>query len=201
MTFTTFADTAKVAVDFAWNGEAISVILHFDKSSPTPADFIALAAQVAADWAADIMPELTDEITMGDVTAYDLSSEGAPKYVNSDEDGTAGTKIGDPVPNNTAILISHRTNDTGRSARGRSYIPGLVETDESDGLLTAAKQALMVTAWGDFITAVAAIGWDFVVAQRFSGGVQLAVGVVRAVTSEVVRLNLGTQRRRQVKAP
>lgn len=198
MAFTTFADGARAVIGFSWNGVSCSVTLHFEKASPSVADFIALAAQVAADYATDIMVEVSDDLIMGDVTVYDLSAEFAPKYINSDENGTPGVAAGDSVPNNTAIVASHRTATTGRSGRGRTYIPGLVETGESDGLLTTAAQTSFVTAWGDFITGVAAIGWDLVIAQRFSGGVQLAVGVLRAVTTEILLRQLGTQRRRQV---
>lgn len=198
MAFTVFPDTAKVAVNMSWNGVEVSNVLHFQHASPTDMDYEDLAASVSQEWTADILPEQVSELTIVDVTAYDLSEEGAPKYVNTDDAGAAGSDLGDGVPNNTCMLISHRTADTGRSSRGRTYIPGMLETDESNGLMVAAKQTNMVTAWGNFIAAVALIGWDLVVAQRFSGGTQLAIGVARAVTVEIIKRQLGTQRRRQV---
>lgn len=200
MTFTTFADGASANIDFDWNGVAVSVGLHFEHAAPSAANFTALAAEVAAGFASDLMPNLTDELTMGDVTVQDLSSEGAPKYVNGDENGTTGTLIQDSVPNNTSGLVSHATNDTGRSARGRTYIPGISEADESDGLLTIARRNNILIDWGTFIAGVAVLGWDFVIAQRFSAGVQLTVGVMRLVTSERMKQELGTQRRRQVRS-
>lgn len=198
MVFTTFADTAKVAVNMSWNGVPVSVILHFQKATPSVGDFTTLADIVSAEWAAHMLQEQVSELTIVDITAYDLSSEGAPKYVNTDEAGTAGGDAGDGVPNNTCMLVSHRTTATGRSGRGRSYIPGMLETDESDGLMLAAKQTALVTQWGLFIAGIAATGWDFVIAQRFSDGVQLAVGIARDVVTEIIKRQLGTQRRRQV---
>ncbi len=196
--FTVFPDGAKAAVEFDLNGVACSITLHFEKSNPTSTDFTNLAAEVAAGFASDLLPELTEEVTLGDVVVYDLSAEGAPNYVNSDESGEVGSEVADSVPNNTAMVISHRTEDTGRSARGRTYLPGFSEIKESNGLILSAARDDVLTAWGTFIAGIEALGWAFVIAQRFANKQQLATGVMRAVVTEIIKLQLGTQRRRQV---
>lgn len=199
MTFTVFADTSKVCAEMSWNAVAVTVCLHFDKANPSPTDFANLSAEVAKQWALQLLPRQTSELILGDVVAFDLSSEGAPKFVNSDENGSPGTNGVDSLPNNVAALISHRTIFTGRSARGRSYFPGMSAGQELAGLLTVAARDVTLAAWGTFITAIqAAVGWQFVIAQRFSNGVQLTTGVTRDVTSEILKLEFGTQRRRQV---
>lgn len=200
MAFTVFPDGAKAVISHSWNGVPVSTVLHFSKASPVVADYIALALAVATEWAVDILVELSNDMVMGDVTVYDLSAEFAPKYVDSSKSGTAGGNVGDSWPNNTALIVSHRTNATGRSGRGRTYVPAISEIDESNGLLTTVKQTAMVTAWGDFITAVEVGGWLFVVAQRFLNKVQLVTGVMRDVTTEILKRELGTQRRRQVRS-
>jgi len=200
MAFTVFLDGAKGVIDFSWNGTAASVILHWEKASPSVADYTALAAALALEWKTEMLPLLSDDIQMGEVTVYDLSEEFAPKYVNSDELGSPGLFVGDSVPNNTAALASHRTTATGRSGRGRTYIPGLVELDESNGLLTTSRQTSLISDWADFITAVELTGWVFVIAQRFLNGAQLTTGILRVVTTEILKLALGTQRRRQVQS-
>lgn len=200
MAFTVFADGAKGVIDFDWNGESASIVLHFEKSSPSVADYTALADQLGEQWDTELNPELSEDMTQGITTVYDLSEEFAPKYENSDESGQPGQIVGDSVPNNTAALVSHRTTATGRSGRGRTYIPGVVEGDESDGLLTAGFRTDLLAAWGAFITAVELTGWVFVVAQRFLAGEQLTTGVMRAVVTEILKLQLGTQRRRQVQS-
>lgn len=198
--FTVFPDGAKAALEMSWNGVEVSIILHFEKSSPTSTDFTNLAAEVAAGFADDLMPELTEELFMGEVVVYDLSAENAPKYVNTDESGTQGTLVGDSVPNNTSPVISHRTEATGRSGRGRTYLPGISEAQESNGLLSSGLRDDLLTAWGTFITGIEALGWAFVIAQRFSGGSQLTTGIMREVVTEILKLQLGTQRRRQVQS-
>lgn len=198
MTFTVFPDGAKAAIEFDWNGVGCSITLHFEKDTPTSTDFTNLAAEVAAGFADDMLTELTEELIMGDVVVYDLSEEGAPKYVNSDESGSPGVKVADALPNNTAVVISHRTEDTGRSARGRTYLPGVSEAEESNGILLDTPRDDFLTAWGTFIAGIEALGWAFVIAQRYLDGVQLVTGVMRPVVTEIIKLQLGTQRRRQV---
>lgn len=49
-----------------------------------------------------------------------------------------GDITSDPVPAQAAALISFYTSQVGRSGRGRIYIPGWPELNQSDGQMTAA---------------------------------------------------------------
>jgi hypothetical protein len=145
-----------------------------------------------------MMNKASNELIMGDVVVYDLSEEFAPKYISSDENGTPGTDGTDSIPNNTAALLSHRTATTGRSGRGRNYLPGVSEAQESGGTLGSTLRDGLLISWAVLISDLDAIGWVLQVAQRFEDGVQLTTGVMRPVTSEIMKLQFGTQRRRQV---
>lgn len=198
MPFTVFVDGAKLCIEFSWNLVAVTTCVHFKHDNPTPADFQALADTGTGQWAVRFMTELSSQLVQGAAEVYDLSEEFAPKYTSLDEVGTPGTGGADSVPNNTAAVISHRTDATGRSGRGRNYIPGVVEADEATGLLQPLFRDTMLARWGSWIADLAAIGWEEQVAQRFLNGVQLETGVMRPVTTEIMTLQLGTQRRRQV---
>ena len=197
MAFTTFADTGKACMFFTWNGVKVSVCAHFDKTNPSATDFQNLADDWGDAWNGDMKANLSDDITLGDSVVYDLSAEDAPVYTYTGVNGNPGTVLVDSLPNNTAAVISHRTDDRGRSARGRSYIPGLTENNIINGIFASAFVTAMLADWATMITLVAVNGWDLVVAQRFDAGVQLAVGVTRAVTTELMSTSPGTQRRRQ----
>lgn len=197
MAFTTFANASKLCMDFTWNTIVVTVCIHWQKTSPTPADFQLLADTFGASWVTNMLPIQVTELAGGLVTAYDLSAEGAPKYEYSGAVGVVGGASVGGVPNNTAAVISHRTASTGRSGRGRTYLPGVSETNVTNGVLTVAAAAAYLAAWVAIVLATEATGWDLVVAQRFSNNVQLAVGVTRPVTTELLALKLGTQRRRQ----
>lgn len=199
MAFTVFADGAKACIDFDWNGVGCSVCLHWEKASPAEADYIDLADKVSFYWEDKMLPSQVADLAMGDVTVYDLSEEFAPKYINSDESGSPGEEVSDSMANNTAVVISHRTTATGRSGRGRTYMPGVGDADVTDGLMSAAYVSEVLVAWASFITNIETdTGWDFVVAQRFLDGAQLTTGVMRTVANEILKRQLGTQRRRQV---
>jgi len=201
MAFTVFADGAKACIGFDLNGVAVSICLHWQKASPAEADYIALADQLGAAWSSRMLASQSNDLTQGTTTVYDLSAEGAPKFENTDESGDPGTEAGDSLANNTAMIISHRTTATGRSGRGRTYMPGVSELDVTDGKASAAYKSEVATAWGLLITDVeVATGWTFVVAQRFSAGVQLTTGIMREVVTEIVTQQLATQRRRQVQS-
>lgn len=198
MAFTVFADGARACLEWNWNGAIVTICIHWEKTSPTEADFIALADELGFRWETNLRPRQTEDITFNKVTVYDLSAEDAPVYENTDESGLSGDILVDGTPNNTAALITHKTNTRGRSGRGRTYFPGVPESSVVDGLLEAGYLANLVTNWTSFINNIQTVtGWGFVVAQRFDNGVQLTNGIMRPVTTEVFRANLGTQRRRQ----
>lgn len=156
---------------------------------------------MADEWAVEMLQRQSEDISIGDVVVYDLTEEGAPKYTNSDENGSPGTVAVDAVPNNTAGVISHRSVDTGRSSRGRSYFPGMSETNVVNGLISGSYRDSVLINWGQMISGIfTATGWVFVIAQRFSDGVQLTTGVTRDVTTEIMLTQVGTQRRRQVRS-
>jgi len=198
MAFTAFPEGARGDIFFSWNGVGTSIGLHFEKPTPIPADFVTLALRLAVDFAANMRAFQTAEVVMGDVVVRDLSSVGAPKFTDSSSSGLLGLDGTDAVPNNTAPIVSHRTLATGRSGRGRTYLVGLSEVKESNGLLLSGTRDSILAAWGVFITAVEVSGWVFSVAQQFSAGVRLVTGVMRPVITEIMLQELGTQRRRQV---
>lgn len=198
MPFTVFVDGAKLCLEFSWNLVAVTTCVHFKHPAPGAGDFQALADTGAAAWAVRLVPQTSNQLAMGQVEVFDLSEEFAPKFVSLDEVGTLGAKAADSVPNNTSPVISHRTAATGRSGRGRNYIPGISEADEGLGKLQSTFRDALLIAWGNFITDIAVTGWEEQVAQRFLDGVQLTTGVMRPVVTEIMTLQLGTQRRRQV---
>ena len=197
MTFVPFPNTVLLTHRFSWNGAAVSMGLHLSRPGYTPANAQLLADDSGSAWAAELAAVQTDNLLSGVVVVQDLSAEGAPNYENPDEVGVSGDLLEDSAPNNTALIISHRTNDTGRSARGRTYFLGLGEGSVIDGLPTALAITNISVAWAAYIVALEFQGWTFVVAQRIADGVPLVVGVTREVTTELFPVRLGTQRRRQ----
>lgn len=197
MAFVPFPNTVLLTHRFDWNGQPVSIGLHLERAGYTPANAQLLAQDAGTSFVSTINAVQTNQILMGLVVVQDLSSAGAPNYENPDEIGISGDLVIDGAPNNTALLLSHRTADTGRSARGRTYMPGMTDTQVVLGLPSAAAIALWAIEWAAYVVDIEFQGWTLVVAQRVADGVPLAQGVTREVTSTLFPVRLGTQRLRQ----
>lgn len=197
MTFVPFPNTVSLTHRFTWNSQEVSFGIHLSRAGYTPANAQLLADDAGASWLLELATQQVDKLVADVVTVQDLSEQGAPNYENPDVIGETGEILSDGVPNNTSLLISHRTADTGRSARGRTYMPGMNEGSVEDGLPTNAALIAWSSIWAAYIVDVEFQGWTFVVAQRMEDGVPLGTGVTREVTDEIFPVRLGTQRLRQ----
>jgi hypothetical protein len=75
----------------------------------------------------------------------------------SDMAAAPGTRAGDPLPPQIALVLSKRTGLRGKSARGRMYLCGMSETDSTLGVpvagLEVAAQALCSQLQASFVGA------------------------------------------------
>lgn len=77
-----------------------------------------------------------------------------------------GTGATEPLPPDTAVVISWRTAVRGPQARGRTYWAGMSEAlNDSNGRLLAASQAQMITGANDFLAAMDTSNVPLVVAS------------------------------------
>lgn len=197
MTFVPFPDTVSLTHRFLWNDKPVSYTIHMRRPGYTPTNAQGLANFAGTSWHDTLRTLQSNDLQADLITVQDLTEAGAPNYENITEIGQVGAVAIDSVPNNTALLVSHRTADTGRSARGRTYLPGLPEDDAENGVPTSGARAAFAVQWGIFIADLALQSWIFVVAQRYADGVPLVEGVTRPVTAEIFPFYLGTQRLRQ----
>lgn len=104
---------------------------------------------------------------------------------------TANTEL----PHQVALVTTEKTAFAGRSYRGRTYLPGLTETDSDSGLWTSTCTNAMLTAWNNFLAVFGSAGsstdWRWVVWST-------KLGSANNITSVVVRNNPGIIRRRRV---
>lgn len=109
-----------------------------------------------------------------------------------DVDQAGGQGTGDIVAFTSAPIITWRTGFTGRSRRGRSYLPPPVETAQANGIMTGPA----LTGMDNFAEAaiqlleLAVVQWQMVV---WSATLQEAF----PVTSWVSRPLMGTMRKRR----
>jgi len=127
----------------------------------------------------------------GLANAIDLSSE---VFTNAQ----AGAAAALPLANSLCVAVKRSTGLTGRSARGRVYVPLHVSmVDANEDFITTTHQAVIEDALNEVAGQMANAGWIHVVISRQTGGVVLEEGVARAVTGYAMTdREIDTQRRR-----
>lgn len=102
-------------------------------------------------------------------------------FLVSDSTSTgAGTRAGTLQPLNASMSIKRTSINTGRSARGRIYTFGLVNTDLVTGdvlRLTTAYQTAWLSALSALTTNTILVAWTPVIVSRFHNGVKRTTGV------------------------
>lgn len=137
-------------------------------------------------------------ITLANVGLRDIRTANQAEFLDSGG-AVAGTSAGDLLPPQTALVVTLRTAQAGRSFRGRVYLPGFTE-----GVNTPGGASSWVTAPVTFITAIKSAlvtsGMDLGVLSRPApDALPPRSGFVTTVTSIVVRDAVwDTQRRRAV---
>lgn len=146
---------------------------------------ISLGSLAAAlgTWTTDqLAPLLSRDVTFNSVRCVDLGTQTGPE-------GNAGfTAVGgvdqEAAPNNVAACISLRTDQRGRSGRGRNYIPGIPNTLVTLNTLDPTFMDDLINAYGLLVGAgTFVVGFQLVVLSRFTGGVPRANGIGIPVTA------------------
>lgn len=178
-------------VAFNWRNANLGVeyenVMHFRQVVDTPVLItVALEGAVTADmWSAT-----TTNTTIGslDITKLDGGSltqhyvtSGAPKWV--------GTQTAGDISPQVAALVKHVTGVRGRSHRGRSYLPAVAETANSNGTIVPGVVTELQTGWNNFLDAMTGADWAPVVASYL-------LATAEPITNYVVEALTATQRRR-----
>lgn len=153
---------------------------------------------LADAWATDLSAAHTSSglealqpttVSLDRVGVRDLRTANQPMYEANI--ASAGTGTGDLLVRAASVNVTLRTSLAGRSFRGRSYVPGFDETQNTaDGSIDPAAQAAAV-AWISAIrTAATARGHTLAVAS-------VKLGISTPVTAQIVRDNVWDVQRRR----
>lgn len=134
--------------------------------------------------------------TLETVVATDWSAENGGQFDLDTGVPVAGTETTEEVPHSIALVASHRTAQTGRSFRGRSYQPGLTEGHIHGAYVDGATATALGDVYDYLRVELDLIGYDHVVYSLYSGGVARTTPVATPVTRTVVNLRVDTQRLR-----
>jgi len=198
MPFQPVEATARVELVQSLSGQNIQNVLYFRQATDYDStDLATLSAFVLDWWANELSDNLSNQLSLINVTATALHDQAGPQFINTTGLPVTGQVSGDAVPNNCALCVSFRTALIGRAFRGRNFIPGIPEAFVALSVVEATPSAAMVADYALLMTTAPA-GMTWVVVTRTVNGVlQSPVGLTNPVQSvQLVDRVIDSQRRR-----
>jgi hypothetical protein len=109
-----------------------------------------IGSAVKGAFTTNLAPRMAANCTLVRVGIRDLRSPNLPEFRDT---GTIppGTGVGDPLPGSLAAVVTLRTAGSGKSFRGRVYISGFCEAENSSAGAASAAVGTSIVA---FITAI-----------------------------------------------
>ena len=199
MPFVPVPATAQVEVIYSWDGQIVENTLYYEfgTATPTLGDLTALIEAVNTAVRANLIPLLTNAITLLRLVGQLLDVADGLLYISTTSLPIAGENTGPAMPNNVAMCMSLRSASSGRSFRGRNFIPGLPRGVFTQNTLAADYAGFLTTAYTEILGAGADDGWTPVVVSRISGGVERTTGVTSPITANFfVDRTIDSMRRR-----
>jgi len=190
----------KVVVTYGFDGQP-SVNVHFvlqdTPVSPVPdAALLSVADAAWTAWDDNWKTRASDEWNVDDIVAYDWSREGGNVIQTDSALPILGGNVTAPVPANCAVVVSQRTNRTGRNYRGRNYVPGLATSTVTGNEVNADLMTDLSLIYSDFRTALGVLGMQQVVYSLFYEGEKRVTPEPTPISGTIVDSRVDTQRRR-----
>lgn len=177
-------NTVLVELRYTLHGENVENTLHFhSEDGVTLANMQDLADFVDDWWDTSVRPLQSTAVTYRETYLTDLTTQTSPTYTSTVKSGLAGTDgSASGMPGNVTLCVSLRTNNRGRSGRGRNYFVGLNEDDVTGNFVVQAKADNIILAYENLLVP-ALFPYQLVVVSRQFNGVQRAEGLVQPVTN------------------
>jgi hypothetical protein len=109
-----------------------------------------LGAAIKSAWTANLATHMGTNVSLVRVGIRNLQQANLPEFRDSGA-AVSGTAVGDTLPVQTALCITLRTAQAGKSFRGRVYLPGWAEADNN---ATGVASSAAATAGVSFVNAV-----------------------------------------------
>jgi len=189
---------SRLVLQWSVGSKTITNVLHVQsQDEPDPTELATIAAEVISWWdAGGAKAAFSTGVSLTAVEATSTNVEPPIQVVDVTSLPMAGTLNSPPLPNNVAVVASLRTNNIGRSYRGRMYLPPPGENQVDGNELTAGAQATLLAVVEGLIDQLAVINVSLVVLSCVQDGVEISPGVATQVMNVIVNRGVDTQRRR-----
>lgn len=190
-----------IKVEVSWTtGSGIAVCVHFvSKTSAAAVNAADLTAAITDfdTWRTAIRPIQASYTSIAGIRATDWSVPNGLTQFTAPSATPAGSNLSNPMPLNVAICASHYSGLTGRSRRGRNYMPGLGEDCVAVGdIIATARATTIMNAYAALRTNLLASNLVQIVASFHANGAPRVTGLGTAVSFTAVDQYSDSQRRR-----
>lgn len=170
MAFVPVPNTIQVDVLYLQDGQRVENTLYFERSGgwslPQIIDFLEQLNTLIAE---ELMPLLASSIQFIELIARLLDTASSIGFSMPITPPVSGGVSGNAAPNNVTYTISFKTGLTGRSFRGRNYVPGLPGSKVTGNTIDSATRTGLLA----FYSALKALASEstnpWVVVSRYSG--------------------------------
>jgi len=160
-----------------------------------------LADAVISWWTTSMKPQVNSSCSLVSVKVTDLSSPTAATVEKTPTTAQAGTNAGTALPNEVSVALHKAANYRGRSAKGRTYWPQVLQGHLADSnTLTSTAAAAMVSTYNALITAINGLSPDhpdFGYVSYYSNKTLRSTPLFIPVTAFVLRDNIVDSQRRR----
>jgi len=199
MAFQSVPETAEAVIQMGLQNRIVSNTFYFRKVGGYDQGDIDALAVLVDSWAElDYMELLSNQVAY-----FGTNVRGLEELNDLESTSTAGASTGavvqNPNPANVSFCVSRRSGLTGRSARGRVYIPGVPVTalDTNENFVTTSYRDNAVAQLNELSPSAIAEGWTEVIVSRFSNKVKREQGVTFIITEYLATdLRIDSQRGR-----
>jgi hypothetical protein len=188
MAFVPTTQGIKAFIEYQYvNGGSFGNTLWFASSDITNQRLNDLVSDLFLTVASDIMPMVSNDVSLISVTATDMTMVGGIQAQDFGVGAVVGGTASEVEDIATAAVVTLRTARTGRAFRGRNYVRGIPGTQMTNGLISTAWLADLVSAYETMKSVAAADGCTLSVRQSQVDGVTQNPAKLTIVTDMLVR--------------
>jgi len=199
MAFVPVPNTVAVDVIYDWDGQIVENTLYYTLGSATPnlADITELLEAVNGIIRAGLLPLMSNAISLLRLVGTLIEVADGLQYISTTGLPEAGASDAESMPNNIAACISLRTGQSGRSFRGRNYVPGLTIENIDGNNLNSSTMSAIAAVYEGLIEPVPASAWRQTIVSRYTAGAPRTTGIATPVVNALfVDSVVDSQRRR-----
>lgn len=197
MTFIETPQCVQVKLIMEQNAVPIVNVWHVDTAVTVDSAILTLVANVFDSWVTtSYAPEVHNSVDFKEIIATDQTVPNGQQIIIPTT-ATAGGTGGAAAPANAALVASFRTALTGRNFRGRTYVPGMSNTNVTDAQHISLGYANNLNdVFQDLLDALTNVDCKLVVLSRFLNNVARAAGVMHEILTIITNTKIDSQRRR-----